>query len=171
MSNRQNRPRALRPMSRAAGQSLSLEEAAGLIGELSAAQVEEDVPAKEEAPDYSSEYLADYVPGNDDEGEIQGQPVRQSVQDAAEVLFGPHASLNSAEDKHAAAWTLYLELSELQLNEPDPGLVQGDLEALQALHADNGNGYCLGCGQNPDGGYVRQHAECPTMAILEGRDE
>ena len=81
-----------------------------------------------------------------------------------DTLFGPLALTYSAEQRHLAAWELYKELADLRARET----AESDLpQRLEELHADNGHGYCRGCGHGDNGAYTTLVAACLTRIEMD----
>jgi hypothetical protein len=83
-----------------------------------------------------------------------------------EALFSPMAGCYDAAEKHLAAYALWQDYEQATADGATP--VAGDdlLAALEKLHADNGHGWCRGCGVSPEqGGYTTKLPDCPTRRL------
>lgn len=148
----------LRPAATAAGQSLSLADSAELIASLRAGYRDEDETQSNDQV-YQA-HVSQLVKDAITEAE-QLNTADESQSTVYDVLFGPHSATFDAIAHHWAAWELYLLLDAA--TGEDGGLAG----AIKNLHADNGYGYCTGCGTNETGIYLTSLADCPTLALLE----
>ena len=147
------RPRRIQDL---AGRSMSLEEANELI-----AQMSQPVPIEaDDNPEIElQQALAEAEAIHQDE--IPGDSGDASDGDIWEVLFGPHNATIDATEKHYAAfelWNRYVRASA-----EDSALAV----SLAELHADNGYGFCTGCGHDERDIYLVPLDQCLTLALLK----
>jgi hypothetical protein len=94
----------------------------------------------------------------------EGVSSEQAATAPEDILFGPLAVLHTPEERHLAAWEIYQELVRVI----EGGRNETDLpERLLALHADNGHGYCQGCGRGDNGAFLVRVETCLTRIEMD----